>query len=454
MEPNSRASSADGRALFPLYTITFIGTLGFGIILTFLVFLVTDYGGNALVYGIIASTYPAFQLIGAPVLGRWSDLYGRKKILLLSQIGTLFAWVIFFVALFFPVIPLLEVKSDMLGAFTVTLPLLAIFFARALDGATGGNVSVANAYLADLTPEEERNKNYGRMSVASNLGYVFGPAIAGILGTTVYGELLPVSVALLISVIGTFIVLFLLPDSRPCAIEEYPESAGIRKVLGQEQKECYEIEEGNKITFREAFKLKYIPFMLAVYFLIFLGFNIYYTAFPIFAVNALEWNPAELGIYFSVISALMAFVQGPVLARLAKRYRESILVVAGGFILGMQFILIVPGDFFLLYLAAIFFAFGNGIMWPSILSILSKFAGKKYQGSVQGFAMSASSLASIIGLLAGGLLYTQLGVVSFLIAAAIIYLVVLLSLRLIKVEKEETTQTAVNQISAEEPEDD
>ncbi|MDY9926065.1 MFS transporter [Methanosarcina sp.] len=446
METDSGTSSTDGKALFPLYTITFIGTLGFGIILTFLVFLVTEYGGNALVYGILASTYPAFQLIGAPILGRWSDLYGRKKILLLSQAGTLLAWVIFLVALFFPVIPLIEVRSDLLGIFTVTLPLLALFFARALDGITGGNVSVANAYLADLTSEEERNKNYGRMSVASNLGYVFGPALAGLLGATVYGELLPVSVALVISIIGTLIVLFLLPDSKPCEIEEYSESTGIRKVLGQEQKECYKIEAGSKITFGEVFKLEYIPFMLIVYFLIFLGFNIYYTAFPVFAVVALEWSPAELGVYFSVISALMAFVQGPVLAKLAKRYRESILVVVGGFILGLQFILIISGNIFLLYLAAVFFAFGNGIMWPSILSILSKFAGKKYQGSVQGFAMSASSLASIIGLLAGGLLYTQLGVISFLIAAAIIYLVVFLSFRLVKIEKERLAETAVAEI--------
>lgn len=441
---DSKPPSVDGKALFPLYTITFIGTLGFGVILTFLVYLVTDYGGNALIYGMLASTYPFFQFIGAPVLGRWSDIYGRKKILLLSQIGTLIAWIIFLIALFMPLIPLIEVNSEIFGKFTITLPLFALFFARALDGATGGNISVANAYLADLTSEEERNKNYGRMSVSSNLGYVVGPALAGILGATVYGELLPVLIALFISVIGTLVVYFFLPDSKPCEIVRYPEPESIRKVLGQEQKECYQVTGEKKVTFNEVFKIEYIPYMLTLYFLIFLGFNIYYTAFPIFAVVGLDWNPATLGIYFSVISALMAFVQGPVLARLAKRYRESILVVAGGFILGLQFIMIVPGNFFLLYVAAVFFALGNGVMWPSILSILSKFAGNKYQGSVQGFAMSASSLASIIGLLAGGILYTQFGAISFLIAAAIIYIVVFLSFRLIRIEKERTTKRKEN----------
>ena len=430
----------DGKELFPLYTVTFIGTLGFGIILTFLVFLVTDYGGNALIYGLLGSTYPAFQLIGAPVLGRWSDLYGRRKILLLSQIGTLIAWIIFLIALFLPVITFKKVESDILGAFTITLPLLALFFARALDGITGGNVSVANAYLADLTSEEERNKNYGRMSVASNLGYVCGPALAGVLGATVYGELIPVSAALLISVAGTLMIILFLPESHNCTIEEYPKTKSISKLLGQEYKECYQTEGGKKITFSEVFKLEYIPFMMVLYFLIFLGFNIYYTAFPVFAATALEWSPAELGIYFSVLSAMMAFVQGPVLGKLTTRYAESVLIVAGGFILGLQFILIVPGNIFLLYLAAVFFALGNGIMWPCVLSMLSKLAGKTYQGSVQGFAMSASSLASIIGLLAGGVLYTQLKAMSFLVAAVIIYIVVFLSLRLIKIEKSRQKQ--------------
>ncbi len=103
------------------------------------------------------------------------------------------------------------------------------------------------------------------------------------------------------------------------------------------------------------FRIENVPFMLVLYFLIFLGFNIYYTAFPIFAAVVLEWSPAELGIYFSVISAMMAFVQGPVLAKLSARYTESVLIIMGGTILGLQFLLIIPGNTYLLYLAAVFF---------------------------------------------------------------------------------------------------
>src|SRR6266508_5255657 len=88
--------------LFPIFLVNFIGTLGFSIVLPFLVFLVMKFGGNAIVYGLLAATYPAFQLIGAPVLGRWSDTFGRKKVLLLSNAGTSVGWILFLFALFLP----------------------------------------------------------------------------------------------------------------------------------------------------------------------------------------------------------------------------------------------------------------------------------------------------------------------------------------------------------------
>ncbi|HEY6537157.1 MAG TPA: MFS transporter, partial [Candidatus Nitrosocosmicus sp.] len=158
-------------SLFPLLLSNFIGTIGFSIVLPFLVFLVIDFGGNSIVYGIVSAIYPAFQLIGAPILGRWSDVYGRKKILLLSNGGTLAGWIIFLIALFLPVWHIISINSTIFGIFIITFPLIILFFARALDGVTGGNISVANAYLADVSTDKNRSKNFGKLSISANLGF-------------------------------------------------------------------------------------------------------------------------------------------------------------------------------------------------------------------------------------------------------------------------------------------
>ena len=181
MEATERVESP---SITPILWVNFIGSLGFSIVLPFLVFLVTRLGGNALVYGVMGATYSFFQLIGAPVLGRWSDRFGRRKVLLASQLGTLLSWAIFLVALFLPARQMLVVDSAALGAFVITIPLVALFIARALDGITGGNVSVANAYLADVTAESDRAAAFGKMAVSANLGFIIGPAIAGVLGAT------------------------------------------------------------------------------------------------------------------------------------------------------------------------------------------------------------------------------------------------------------------------------
>ena len=421
--------------LLPILSITFVGTLGYSIIIPFLVYLVEEYGGNAIIYGILGATYPAFQLFGAPILGKWSDIYGRKKILFLSQTGTLVSWLVFLSAMLVPLTVFGEFDSGFLGTFSITLPLMLIFLARAFDGLTGGNISVANAYLADITNEKNRSKNYGKMSIASNLGFIMGPALAGVLGATSLGYFLPVYAAILISIIATILVAFYLPDANPCDNEESIRRTGLRKLFNFEQKECIESKNDRKIKFSEITKIEGIPFVLILYFLVFLGFSIFYTAFPVHAQQTLKWSVTELGIYFSAISFIMIIIQGPVLSRLSKKYDDSTLSLYGSIILGTNFVLLMFIDIKLVYLAGVLFAVGNGIMWPSVLSILSRLAGKKYQGAVQGFAGSAGSLAGIIGLTVGGILYVQLNSTTFLISAVIIYLTFILSFRLIRLEK-------------------
>ena len=272
--------------LFPILLVNFVGTLGFSIVLPFLVFLVMKFGGNAIVYGLLAATYPAFQLIGSPVLGRWSDIFGRKKVLLLSNAGTSVGWILFLFALFLPFEKSFSINLTFFGTFVFIVPLLVLFLARAVDGITGGNISVANAYLADLSSDRTRSKNFGKMAISSNLGFILGPALAGILGGTIYGAILPVLAALILSLATLIVIGFLLRESKPSSQEMLvPEEGTIRKVFSQECREPYPTANTIKPRLRDVFKLKHISFLLILYFLIFLGFNIYYASFPTHAAK-------------------------------------------------------------------------------------------------------------------------------------------------------------------------
>ena len=430
-------------SIFPLLLSNFIGTMGFSIVLPFLVFLVIDFGGNSLVYGILAAIYPAFQLIGAPLLGRWSDTIGRKKVLLISNGGTFVGWVVFLIALFVPVWNIYSVNSIILGTFVITLPLIILFLARALDGITGGNISVANAYLADISTDKSRSKNFGKMAISSNLGFIVGPALAGILGSTVYKEILPVLAAVFISLISLIVIAFMLKESKvtttatttTASLVEISEKESIRKVFSCEPKECYKIPNPKNLSFLDVFRLKDISFLLVLYFFIFLGFNIYYTSFPIHAVSGLKWTVTEMGIFYSVLSGVMILVQGPVLRKALQKFSEEKLVVIGSLILGVNFALFMFNSTVLVYVALVLFALGNGLMWPSFMSILSKRAGTVHQGVIQGVGSSMGSLASIIGLILGGLLYNLIGPTTFLISAAVIFMVFVMSFKLLKVKK-------------------
>ena len=419
--------------IFPLLLVNFIGTLGFSIVLPFLVFLVMKFGGNAVVYSLLAATYPAFQLIGAPILGRWSDIYGRKKVLLLSNVGTAIGWILFLVALVVPFEETFSINLISFGTIVVVVPLLFIFFARAIDGITGGNISVANAYLSDISSDENRSKNFGKMAISSNLGFILGPALAGILAGTVYGATLPVLAALLLSLVTLFVIGFLLKESRiksnPIVI---PEEGTLRKVFAQECKDCYEPASPIKPKFRDVFKIKHISFLLVLYFLIFLGFNIYYASFPTHAASELKWSVTQLGIFYAVLSGIMVFIQGPVLRKALKKFSEEKLVILGSIILGTNFVLFFSNNIISVSSAVVLFALGNGLMWPSFMSILSKRAGTVLQGAVQGVAGSVGGIASIIGLIGGGVLYNLIGGATFLISAAVIFSVFVMSFRLLK----------------------
>ena len=422
---SSTADKPGSFPLFPILLVNFIGTLGFSIVLPFLVTLVDRFGGNALVYGLMGATYSAFQLVGAPVLGGWSDHLGRRKVLLLSQLGTLASWFVFLGALVVPVVAIANVDSAIAGSFVLTLPLVILFVARALDGVTGGNVSVANAYLADVTDEADRKMNFGKMAVAGNLGFIFGPTLAGLLGATRYGEVVPVLAALLISLVASLVIAFYLPESRLCVLDRQPEEGSVRKVFGQEHKDCYELE-GAKRGLSEVLALPHIPLLLFLYFVIFLAFNLFYTAFPVHALRGLSWSITDIGFFFSFVGLTTVLVQGPVLGAVGRRVSDRSLVVVGAAILATAFLCLTSMNRGVLYSGATLFSLGNGLMWPSFLALLSKAAGERDQGVVQGYGSSVGSLASIGGLVAGGILYEAVGALTFRVSAGLVAFVVAL----------------------------
>ena len=333
--------------------------------MSFMVYLVRRFGGNTLVYCIVSATYSSFQFVGAPILGRGSDRYDRRRILLLSYAGTLMSWLVFGAALCLPVTELVSLETSVAGSVTLTLPILVFIMARVLIGLTGSNISVANAYVANVSREADRSRNFGRMGVAANLGMVLGPALPGILGATVLDVLRQPGVA----------------------------------------------------------------YLVVLLFVINMPFSFFYTAFPMHAAVGL-WSVSEMGIFFAVLSLLLVLTQGPLLSRLARRVREPWLI-NGGLLPALHFFLMQYGRAELLYLAALLFALGDGVMWPSVESTVARVGGAEDQGAGQGIADSAGSLANIIGLPLGGIAYESVGPKTFLLSAGCALVAFVLSLRLL-----------------------
>ncbi len=411
-------------SIYPILSVHFVGSLGFSLVIPFLVYLVTRWGGNAFVYGVVGATYSFFQLIAAPVLGRWSDRFGRRRILLVSQGGTLLSWLVFLVAFALPTGPLARIDAPFAGSFALTLPLLVVFLARATDGLTGGNISVATAYLADISTDADRSAHFGKLALASNLGFVIGPALAGVLGATALGEILPVLAAAAISVIALALIAFGLPESHPRPLEAVPDAAHMRHVFGAERRPCYRLKKPPALTTWRTIRLPGVTPVLAIHFLVMLGFNFFYIAFPVYAATGLHWSVAQTGTFFMVMSAAMALVQGPVLARASRRFSDLTLIASGGVALAASFACFTMRTGPAIYGGVLLLALGNGVMWPSIVAVLSARAGAEHQGAVQGVAGSLGALASIVGLIAGGVLYDRVGAGVFFVCATVILLVV------------------------------
>ncbi|MFP6591125.1 MAG: MFS transporter, partial [Candidatus Latescibacterota bacterium] len=174
-----------------------------------------------------------------------------------------------------------------------------------------------------------------------------------------------------------------------------------------------------------------VAYLVVLLFVINMSFSFFYTAFPMHAAVGLGWSVSEMGIFFAVLNLLLVLTQGPLLSRLARRVREQWLI-SGGLLLALNFFLMQYGRVELLYLAALLFALGDGVMWPSVESTVARVGGVEDQGAVHVIADSAGSLANIIGLLLGGIAYESVGPKTFLLSAGCALVAFVLSLRLLR----------------------
>lgn len=396
------------KTIIPILFINFISSLSFSIVLPFLFILVNKYGGNAFVYGLISASYSFFQFIGSPILGTWSDKFGRKPILLLSQFGTFVSWIIFLFAFFFNTTGLIHIKNIIFGIFTLTLPLIAIFFARALDGITGANISVANAYLADITTKESRTKNFGLMAGAANVGFVLGPALAGILGNTYLGLLLPIILALLLSFVGLLLIIFLINKKTN------------QNNLSNEDSTL----KNEKHHLKQLLAIPNFKLTMSMNFIIYLGFNFFYVSFAVYIISTINGTVLDLGLLLSFLSFCLILVEGPLLSQLSSRTSANNLMVVGGLLLSLGFYLIVYNNMYILYTSMLVIAIGDGLLYPSLVATISNLVEQDLQGTIQGYITSTGSMASIIGLLVGGLLYEIISKTIFILSAITILILV------------------------------
>jgi MFS family permease len=197
------------KKFLPIILLTFVNVIGFSLLIPVLPSVVEGYVGSerlqGVIYGALIASYSLCQFLAAPALGTLSDKYGRKPVLMLSQLGTTLSWVIFGAAYFIP-----ETR-----VFGLALPIFIISLSRITDGLTGGNISVAQAWISDMTTKEEKTKTFASIGAVFGIGFLIGPAIGGLAASTSYGYLGTAVVAFIISLFTLIYMQLYLPESLP-----------------------------------------------------------------------------------------------------------------------------------------------------------------------------------------------------------------------------------------------
>jgi MFS family permease len=356
---------------FILVTI-FVDMLGYGMIVPLLPFYVQSQQGGASLAGLLGSLYALMQFLSGPILGALSDRFGRKPVLLVCLFGTAIAYVL-------------------LG-FANTLSML--FFAVILDGVTGGNVTTAYAYVADVTPREDRARGMGLASAAFGLGVMAGPAFGGLLSS--FGLGAPAFVASAIALGNTLYGWVVLPESLP------PDRRA-KKFAWRSLNSLSQLSA----LFRRA----PIRSLLISIFLVNLAFSGLQTNFPLFSNARFGWDARQNGIFFAFVGLCAVLTQG-VLLRLAQtRFGEHALVIGGIALmsLGLLGVALSTNALWLYPIVAIA-AFGSGLGLPTLSAMISNRTSEREQGKLMGGTQALLSIANVIAPMVAGFVFERIGI--------------------------------------------
>ncbi len=358
--------------LSTVFVIVFIDLLGFSLILPLLPFYAETFGATPTVVGFLVASYAAAQLIGAPILGRLSDRYGRRPILLISIFGTFLGFLL-------------------LG---LARSVWILFAARLLDGFTGGNISVAQAYIADVTDEKSRARGLGLIGAAFGLGFIIGPAVGGAL--SVYGYAFPAFVAAALAFLNLIAVLTWLPESL---------TAARRAELAQRPQPAFTLG-----ALWQALNRPRVGPLLHVRFFFGLAFAVFQTIFALYAQYRLQLAANQTGYVLAYVGVLAVFVQGVAIGWLTAHVPERRLIFTAVIIMAFSLLAwaFVPNVVTLLIVMAPL-AMAGGTLNTVLNSSLTKSVYPEEIGGTLGLSASVESLTRVIAPSVGGLLLERMG---------------------------------------------
>ncbi|NNJ09277.1 MFS transporter [Chloroflexales bacterium ZM16-3] len=371
-----------------IFLTVFIDLLGVGIVVPLLPYYVKIIeqadaswlsSNRALLVGALAASFSLFQFVFSPVLGALSDRFGRRPVLLISLAGTGISYIVFGLA-------------DQLLPLGIGTVLAVLFFARILDGITGGNISTAQAYIADITAPEDRAKSLGLIGAAFGLGFMLGPAIGGLLSTISLST--PAFAAAALTFGNVIFGFFRLPESLPV---ERRTNVPFRKM--------------NPVTRLRAVvgKTSIRPLLAGVLLLNF-AFAGLQNNFAVFSDVRFGFGPTENAFVFAFIGLMAVLMQGFLIRKLLPIFGEARLAVTGlgMMVVGFAMIAVAPAAW-VLYPALGVLASGSGMATPSLTSLISRRVAPQEQGSTLGGVQAFNSLMMVAGPLFAGLIFDLIG---------------------------------------------